>query len=384
MNRYARLSGVLALGAAAFLAGCSDGPSAPHTAGGIALVVGGRSNMPRPVLAGRARDEVEKAFRSKDTLFIVGVSGSPKLLYTEKIENGCDSERACDAAADSYLGKVDKLLTRVVADSPEADQLAAIATAADHLRALTDDGPRQILMIDNGLQTSGDMPLQAPGALAVDPDEQAAAVLESQSLPSLDEVDVLMAGLGAGFDPQPELGRPVQLRVQKLWQTVLTKAGAEVTVIPNDLNDDLAPVAGQPKVTPVVFDEKPRPDGKCYRIRDDQVGFLPGKDVFRDEAAARDVLTPIATDLKVQKVNVSVIGTTALPEDPPFPLSTKRAKRVAETLADLGVSPDSMITGGVGTGFSGFKPDTRPDGSLIPSLAMQNRLVIINPVGTSC
>jgi outer membrane protein OmpA-like peptidoglycan-associated protein len=384
MNRCLWLSGVLVLGAAVSLTGCNDGPPPPHAAGGIALIVGGRSNMPKPVLVGRAREEVDQAFRSKDTLFVVGVSGSPKLLYTEKIENRCDSGRACDAAAESFLGKIDKLLTRVTADSPEADQLAAIGTAADHLHALSGPGPRQIVVIDNGLQTTGDMPLQAPGALAVDPEEQAAAVLKNGSLPSLDHVGVLMDGLGAGFHPQPDLGRPAQLLVQNLWHTVLTRAGAEVTIVPNELDDTLAPAAGQPLVTPVVFDEKPLPDGTCYRIRDDQVGFRPGKDVFRDEAAAREVLTPIAADLTRQSVTVSVIGTTALPENAPFPLSTKRAKRVAGLLADLGVSPTSMITGGVGTGFSGFKPDTRADGSLIPSLAMQNRLVIINPVGKSC
>ena len=379
------LTGVLLAGTAA-LAGCgSHAPTPPHPPGGIALVVGGRNNMPRPILAIRARQELDAAFRSRDTLFIVGVSGTPKLLYTEQIESRCDSTRACDAAADAYLTKVDGLLARVTADSPEADQLGAIATAADRLSALASTGPRQIVVIDNGLQTAGDMPLQAPGALAVDPAEQAAAVVKNKSLPSLANIDVLLDGLGAGYRPQPDLNRDAQLKVRNLWTTVLTKAGANVTVVPSELNNALAPAPNLPAVTPVVLDQKPVPGGgQCIRIRDDQVGFLPGKDVFRDPAAAREVLVPIADQLKKQKLTISVIGTTALPEPAPFPLSTKRAKRVAGVLSDLGVSPSSMITGGVGTGFSGFKPDTHPDGSLVPSLAMQNRLVIINPVGSNC
>jgi outer membrane protein OmpA-like peptidoglycan-associated protein len=386
MPTNTRLLATILLASSAALVGCGgQAPAPPHDPGGVALVVGGRSNMPRPALTGQAREHVQEAFRSRDTVFIIGVSGTPKLLYTEKIKSRCDSERACDAAAKDYLHKVDALVAKVTADSPEADQLGAIATAADRLRALTGKGPRRIVVIDNGLQTVGDMPLQAPGALAVDPQEQAASVVQNKSLPSLAGIDVLLNSLGTGYAPQPDLGRPAQLRVEELWRAVLTKAGARVTIVPNELDESQAPTPNQPAVTPVVLDQRPVVgDGPCFRIREDQVGFQPGKDVFRDSAAAREVLAPIAEELKKQKLAISVIGTTALPEQPPFPLSTARAKRVAGVLSELGVHQNSMIIGGVGTGFSGFKPDTRLDGSLIPSLAMQNRLVIVNPVGRSC
>ncbi|WP_164842535.1 hypothetical protein [Actinoplanes solisilvae] len=370
--------------AALGLTGCGS-ITPPHEAGGLAVVVGGRSNMPRPALVAQARDDLRDAILSRDTLFIVGVSGRPEVLYSEEIEHDCDSEIACDALVDDYLARIDELVGAVRADTAEADQLGALAVAADQLAGVSGNGPKRIIMIDNGLQTMGDLPMQAPGALSVDPKEQADAVVKSKSLPSLQNVDVLLTGLGARYEPQPALSRDAVTRVKDLWSAVLTEAGAKVSVDTSPLDESQAPNPNQPPVALVEPDDKPAPDvTHCYRIRDDQVGFLPGKDQFRDPESAREVLTPIAADLKKLNVTLSVIGTTALPEKSPFPLSTKRAERVAGVLADLGVRRDAMITGGVGTSFSGFKPDTDADGNLIPSLAVQNRLVLITPVGRSC
>jgi len=375
----------LALAVCLGTSACTPPPPPPHDAGGLALVVGGRNNMPRPTIAAKARDVIAAAVLSKDTLFIIGVSGRPQVLYTERIDHDCDSERACDAVVDDYLGKIGGLVAAVKAQAAEADQLGAIALAADQLNGLSGTGPKQVVVIDNGLQTTGKMPLQAPGALAVDPREQAEHIVADHALPSLRDIDVLLSGLGSRYDPQPGLSRDALSRVRTLWSTILESAGARVTVDPSPLDESLAPSPAQPPVAPVVLDEKPEPDtSHCYRIRDDQVGFLPGKDRFRDPAAAREVLTPIAADLKTLNVTVSVVGTTALPEDPPYPLSTKRAKRVATVLSELGVPRNAMLTNGVSTNFSGFQPDTDADGNLIPALAMQNRLVLITPVGRSC
>jgi outer membrane protein OmpA-like peptidoglycan-associated protein len=386
---YRHLSPAMALVAAGltFLTSCAGDapPPPPHAAGGLALVVGSRGNMPRPQIDAAAEHVIDDSIRSQDTLYLVGVSGLPRLLQTIPMSlDGCSSADACDAAESDIRRQIAGLIAAIRASAPEADTLEAIGIAA---RAVSQQaGPRHIVVIDSGLQTAGEMPLQAPGAMGVEPDAEAQALDTAHDLePSLRGVDVLMTGLAETYPPQQPLPADKRQHIYDLWQQVLQRSGAHATIDRAPVSP-ARPLSGLPAVTPVPIQDQPPPvNGPCIPIRADQVGFLPNSDQFRDDAQARQVLAPIADKLAHEHLTATLVGTTALPDSTgPDSLSVMRAEAVKGVLVSLGVPSGALATTGVGVNFAAFKPDTDVHGQLIETLAVQNRLVIVEVAGSKC
>jgi hypothetical protein len=349
--------------------------------GALALVVGGRNNMPRPTLVPKARAKLRAAFDRRDTLIIVGVAGQPRVRWTQPIASDCDTTTACDAAFGGFATSVDQLLSRVQAQTAEADTLGAILIGARALQGYS--GTKQMVVVDNGLQTTGAMPLQYPGALMVDPAALVAPWLKDGRLKDLNNVDMLLTGLGDTEAPQGSVPNDLRRTLETLWSTVLTSGHASVDVDSTDLGD-VAPATGLPAVTPVNFKPDPPHVPGCFRIREDQIGFLGGKAEFRDEVTARKVLIPVAAELRNTGVPSWVIGTTALDDGPDHGLSTRRARTVVGVLKKLHVPAKQLTPSGVGVHFAGFVPDTDASGHLVETIAVQNRLVIIQPAGQQC
>ncbi|MEU7791901.1 OmpA family protein [Micromonospora tulbaghiae] len=354
----------------------------PPGDGAIALVVGGRNNMPRPQLTKMATDRLRAAFDKRDTMVVVDVTGDPKVRYTGQIDQACDSATTCDAAFRSFVAKVNRLLGGVKAEVGEADTLEAVLTAARVLR--TYKGDKSMVVIDNGLQTVGAMPLQAPGALTAEPEAVVAPLAEKGRLDDLARLPILWTGLGSSAGRQARVPSDAAVMLEALWEGVLGHAEAQVEFDPTDLRD-LPPADGLPSVTPVPFEPEKAPrSGGCFRLREDQIGFLGQKAEFRDPAKARQVLEPVAAELKRLNIPATVIGTTALPDGDDHGLSTRRAEKAVSVLVELGVPKRRLTPIGVGTEFADFVPDTDRNGNLIETLAVQNRLVIIQPAGQRC
>jgi hypothetical protein len=194
-----------------------------------------------------------------------------------------------------------------------------------------------------------------------------------------------LSGIGATHAPQPEITADDRDKLGTMWATVLRSGGATVDLDPSTLPDS-KPADGLPPVTPITLHPTAPTRGTvtCVKFREDQIGFLPDSAEVRDPAAALAALTPIAKVLASQGLTATVVGTTAVPENSPYPLSLARATKVVSLLGDLHVPKTSLTPIGVGIHFSGFVPDTNADGQLIETLAVQNRLVIIQPVGQQC
>jgi hypothetical protein len=356
----------------------------PRGPGATAVVVGGRSNMPAPSLAGGAREALETAFLSQDMLFIVEVSGRPRERYREPLSHNCSNPPTCRGAVRSFQQKIDALVAAVAAGREEADTLGAILVAAGLLAGVDIDGPRQIVVIDNGLQTTGAMPLHQPGALFADPELVVEPWLADGMLVDLDGVEVLLTGLGATYEPQAELPLELVDALTELWTTVLAAAGARVRVDSIGLPEH-PPAQGLPQVTPVTFHEVlPTSVEACVRLRADQVGFVANMDTFLDAARTREVLTPYAEEIIAKGMSVTVIGTTALEETSSPPLSRRRAEAVVRVLRDLGVPRNLMVAAGVGTDFVGYVPPFDSRDNFVETIAVQNRLVFIQPIGLPC
>ncbi|MEU8241767.1 hypothetical protein AB0C07_26245 [Actinoplanes missouriensis] len=382
-----RLTGAGALAALIGLtgAGCiPDPPPPPHESGTIAFVVGGRSNMPKPRLVGDAEQWLRDAVLSKDRIVVVGVSGKPEILLQDRADHDCDSDKACESVVEDYQKGVADIFDQARATTPEADTLGAIQLAAKNMEG---SGPHRIVVVDNGLQTTGELPLNGDGALAADPELVAQALSTGDRLAYLDDTEVLFTGLGAARTPQEPLPPADTAKLERLWKAVLTAGGATVKIENASIPDDQPVAAGMPEVGVVKPDSEDVKPVKphCYKIRGDKVGFVGDQATFKDPQKAIKVLTPIAADLKENNAAATVVGTTAYRErDKSNPLSRARAKAVTDVLTDLGVDKRLLVVGGVGTNFPGHPNPNGEVGSMPETVAQRYRLVIISPVGEPC
>jgi outer membrane protein OmpA-like peptidoglycan-associated protein len=383
---------VLALLTSLLSGACGGDPlPRPWSPGATVVIVGNRANMPSPRLTDRARAWVDDAVRSQDVIYLVGVSGAPSVAGSLNTSSDCDSELACKSVWATFVNKVQAAMlnVQIQAAAPEADLLGALALGSRQLRSAS--GPKHLIVIDSGLQTAGDMPLQYPGATQADPQQIAQSLQANLSLPDLQGVDVLFTGLGSTRAPQVQLKERDRNRLERLWATVLQASRPQSLKVDPAILPDVPAASGLPSVTSVSFEDRRDPVppvGGCIRLRADQVGFKGDEATFVDPRRAQQILRPIAQRLISGDGTATLIGTTALPDKDPTSdqrLSLRRARAVQGALIELGVPPAAVSRiRGVGTKFRGFVPDTDAKGHLIETKAIQNRLVIIELSAGSC
>jgi outer membrane protein OmpA-like peptidoglycan-associated protein len=353
----AALAIVIGLGACA-------GPVPPPpraTPGALAIVLGARANMPAPTLPVDLYGLLEDSIRSKDTLSVVQVSGTPAPTAPKvSLAGECNDETACAAELPQVRDEVLDGLAKVRATDPEADVLGALGVAARETDST--GGARQLVVIDNGLQTAGAFRLQGTRILFADDQADLDGLAqrladEGRLEPALKGTTITWVGLSSWSAPQGPADQRPRNNLRLLWEKILSKAGATVS-FRSGLQDG-APSATPdlPKVTPVQLVDTPidAPD-PCPSIFDDQVGFVANKPDFRDPARAREVLEPVAQGLISRKQRADLIGYVALREDPgPRPLSLQRAEAVRDELVKLGVSESLLrpIGGGLAPEASG-------------------------------
>lgn len=360
------------------VAACSEKPPPPRDPGALAIVVGGRNNMPKPKLPDDLQNSiVEDAIRSEDTLYIVEVSGKPRQVRDpEKMASKCDGPRSCASVVNHFLKLIEQQIADVKASAPEADTLGAIAVAA---RAIEQSpGRRQLIVIDNGLQTAGDFRLQNTRVLFTDQDTDldllAKRLLDNRRLEkTLAGVEITWVGLGSSARLQNTADQRPLDNLRKLWEKILQAAEVAQVTFAGGLQDGAPPAhENLPDVTPVDVEDEPI-DGvsSCTTVFDDQVGFLPDRTEFRDPARARAVLEPIARGLIERRQAALLVGYVALPERPEPPrLSQRRADAVRDLLVELGVPASLLRAEG-----RGLAPEAPPNPA--PELLPQYRRVEI-------
>lgn len=336
--------------------------------------------MPTPELpVGLPTSVVEDAIRSEDTLYMVGVDGSPGVVGSPKsTASDCDSADSCGYAVDDFQEEVEQGIAEMKATAPEADTLGAIAEAARQIGA--SPGLRQIIVIDNGLQTDGAFRLQGTRVLFSDEETDMDLLAErlrneSRLEPALEGVVVTWVGLASSSPPQEVADQRPRANLRKLWEKILAAAGAKVTFV-GGLQDGEPPAHPDlPPVTPVdVTDEPIDATDPCPTIFDDQVGFVPNEAEFRDPARARQALEPIARGLITRQQSASLVGYVALPERPgPLPLSLSRAQAVHALLVQLGVPASLMAPVG-----GGLAPEASGASEPAEALAQYRRVEVIS------
>ncbi|MQA12635.1 MAG: OmpA family protein [Pseudonocardiaceae bacterium] len=352
------------------LTGCGgDQASGP---GALALVVGAHANMVEPSMVDAVQAEIETAAELGSTTTVIVADGTPT------------ASRSLSLEAENPLYQQDRIaqlgtmVREARADSPEVDLLGAIGLAA---RAVTDAaGPKTLVVIDSGLQTTGALRFQdRDGALFdADPAEVSDHLARTGQLPDLRGMRVVFVGLGDTAPPQQSLPQLRRAALLDLWRGIVEKAGAEVEIREAPL-PDTRELDGLPPVTtvPVAVDVA-GPAEQITVLRNSTVGFLPDQAVFRDPDQARAVVDEIAAAIKNGQRAV-LTGTTAKAGTPEgrAELSLQRANAVADLLVGLGAPAERIETRGVGSDFPGYVPDHDAQGNLDPIRAAQNRQVIV-------
>ncbi|WP_138758570.1 OmpA family protein [Modestobacter altitudinis] len=362
------------------LAGCSD---LADPTGGLAIVVGARSNMPTPTLDGEAADALDTALDAQSYLAIAVADGDPflspmkgQLLITGK--NG----PAQEASKEKNRQMVAKALAEAAAKTPETDLLGALDLGA---RAIADsDGGHTIVVVDSGLSTVAPLDFTQPGMLDADPAELVASLQAADELPDLTGDAVVFQGLGDTADPQPTLTRGQRKNLVEIWTAIATAAGASsVDVEQSPLSGDAA--VGLPDVSVVPLPAPMTCTAGTVTLAGGNVAFVSDSAAFLDTAAATDVVRPIAQQIVDGGLTATVTGTTADVGDAvgQQALSQQRAEAVMHLLVDLGVPADALTVRGLGSDFPGYVTDHDPAGNLVPAAAAQNRKVVIELAGAS-
>ena len=390
--------GALALSAVIMLPGCqSAGQPAAVPPGGtgtgcpssaqavestsIGIVIGNRANTK---LASQSllACYLDPALNRPSHIIVAVADGQPTAVFDDRLPSLAEGRTRNERYAE-FTERLRVALT-VPADQPEADILEATAVVARGLR--DDQAPRQLLINDSLLQTTGALPLQQ-GYLYSDPvdvvDELGSYL--ARSVGDLSGFEIVLLAPGAVAEPQVAVTADNRARIVSLSSAIFRSLGAKVTIDPGTIFvPPTREPANRPKVTviPMTPPQPPEePARRCREVLDSRrVTFVSDSAEFLNPIEAKATIDAVAERIVDCPGRIRLTGTTssAGTKAGRKKVSTARARAVRMVLASaLRVDPRTIRAVGVGMNFDGYIDDRRPDGTLDSVKAQQNRLVII-------
>jgi outer membrane protein OmpA-like peptidoglycan-associated protein len=376
LRRFVAVAGLLAV--TTTMAGCAD-KSEPT--GGLAIVVGARSNMPAPSLDATANDALETAVLAQSYLSVVVADGEPFEVTGGRLVADDANLQVQERDRERNRQLVRTTIADAEAKTSETDLLRALSLAS---RAISGEpGARTIVVVDSGLSTVAPLDFTQAGLLDADPTELATSLEAAGQLPDLSGLDVVFQGLGDTAPPQEAIGQARRTNLVAIWQAIVEAAGGHAGIEDAPLSG--AALVGLPAVTPVPSGAGFQCTAGTVVLTGGDVAFQPDRADFVDRAAAAETLRPIAQQMVEGRLTATVTGTTADvgPMSGQMNLSRDRAQAVADALADLSVPTASLTVFGVGSEFPEYVEDHDPSGNLIPAAAAANRKVVIELAGAS-
>lgn len=377
--------GALVASTALALAGCAGqvaaapGPLLPH-GDGIELVIGTHANQPSPELPAPVLARVRSAVRAERAVGVVTVEGSPRVLQPPlpmSVTGTTSDERA--ASDRRNVESVTALVRTARPSTAGADLLTSLVKAADAARTAPDPVHR-IVSIDNGLSDRGPVDFTVRGMTDATAKDVAAALLKKGTITAttFKGLTVELMGLGTTASPQAKLPES-QVRALTAIYSALVRAGGGTPVI-TTVRWSGSPIQTTRAVKIIGNADNQVALGGTSALGDgSSVAFTPGTATFRDPAAARRLLTPLAKWLPPGTGHRAVVvGTTssegAASKASDLKLSKERAQAVKDVLTALGADGNRIEV--EGKGYIADPPD-RVKGVLDPAKAAQNRVVRI-------
>lgn len=359
--------------------GCKEGNPPSDTPTHTVIVCGSHANTAYTSFLNteEVKSTVMESTESFGSVTLIVSDGQP--FVAEKFQiNGSEKKLSNKKKTQIASQQADQILAtakEIKTVTPEVDLLSALQLADRSLSGV--DGKKQIIVIDSGLSTAGKVNFFNSKLLEeIGMEKQLYKFLdEEKELPGLDGVDVLWMGLGDTAGQQEACPAAVRDTLKKVWETVLTGAKSVTfsSAVPgNEPERDLPSVSvveyPEDKVfEPVVFDNK-------------TLMFQADSTELADISAAKAVLLPMVNELKDNRIQIAIFGTTATvgSNNSCIAFSEARAQTVKDILVDMGL-PEDQIAYVKGLGYNNiFHTDDRlPDGTLDPLKAEKNRSVIV-------
>ncbi len=353
----------------------------------LAVIIGAHKNFPAfSIVSDKLDNAIYIACRSYGEINVIVSEGIPEIKSNIKLEKPAANVNNAkhEQIAKSNSSAIKSLLPTLKATTDEVDLLRSLDLAADALAA-SSTSRRQLFIYDSGLCTTGVLSQLTEDYISADPEEIAGKLDLMGALPALEGVTVIWQGIGCVSGEQEAIPASVKSKLENMWKTILEKAGAKVEF-------DTMPVSGAeaselPAVTAIDFEEDKIVITKngFVKFDDKTLKFKPDTADFVDEAAAREVLKPIAEQLiATPSLTVYIAGTTAtvgVTEDTPvtgIELSAQRADACKNILVSMGVPASQLICKGLGCADNVLKTeDVDADGNLIEEKAALNRAIYI-------
>lgn len=361
--------------------GCKEDNPSSDTPTHTVIVSGSHANTAYTsfLKAEETKNAVLKSTASYGSITLIVADGQPfvaeRFQINESEKNLSNKKKAQIASqqADQILATAKE----IEAVTPEVDLLSALQLADRSLSGA--DGKKQLIVIDSGLSTAGKVNFNSNLLEENGIEKQLYSFLNKEKeLPTLDGVDVLWMGLGDTAGQQEACPAAARDTLKNIWETVLTGAKSVTfsSAVPgNEPERDLPSVSvveypEERTFEPIVFDNE-------------KLMFEPDSIKFVDRAAAKAVLLPMVNELKDNKIQIAIFGTTASvgQETDSISFSEARAETVKDLLVELGL-PEEQIACVKGLGYNNIfhTPDRLPDGTLDALKAEKNRSVIVMSV----
>lgn len=306
-----------------------------------------------------------------------------------------NKERQANARLNDFYSQIE---SKAFAKTAEKQTAESINLAA---KALADfEGEKQIILIDNGISTSGLVKFTDFQCLDV---EKSISELKDYNLSDLSHYNILWYSISDCAGTQSQLSDSDTDKLKSFWQMYLEKSGCEPDSIKfkNAVSSDISENSNVPNVTSVAvsptdtivqltdYNEVISESDNEYTaleqalnsgfyIGENTIEFEPDSCEIKNLKKAEKILEPIAEYLKANPENtIALLGSTATvgSNESCVKFSKERAESVASELIKLGVKEEQLICRGLGYQHEFHKDDINFDGTL-NSNAAQNRCVI--------
>jgi outer membrane protein OmpA-like peptidoglycan-associated protein len=371
------------------LTGCSE-PNAKIPVA-LSIVSGNHADTKELNLAGtEIVKKVSAATASYGFISIVCADGNPKLSNAWTISPpstpGLTESKLKQISTQQAKEILASLLT-VKASSPELDTLKALNTSVRSFADAPENSVRQILVLDSGLSTVGDLNFLKSDFLNATPNAAVDLLNSRNAIPDFSGIIITWIGLGDVGAPQKELSPAQKENLKKIWTAIIEKTGGKAIFLDTLPSNNDNPASDYPKVSTIDFlsDDQTNIsniDAVVFR----NIQFIGDSEKYIDPKAADFILKPVADYIKATPgFTILIIGTTAGANNKEscMQLSSKRAEAVRNTLISLGASENQIKAIGLGYSDPWHIPDTRDDGTLIESIASQNRKVVLMDASSS-
>lgn len=382
----------------AFVTGCSkDKGEEAYSRPAVAYIIGEVRNSPKVDMSlPMINNTLIDCAMNYGHAYAIRIDGDPKV----EIDTSLDVEERFKKSSNEYKERMANKNATAILDkmkdikavTAEVDFLEALRCASDSInqdpKGFTD---KTIICCGSGISTTGYLNCNN-NVLNASPENIADMLEEECILPDLNDITVCWVGMGKVEAPQTKLSPKQIMQLEDIWKAVIERAGGvfeSTTLAEKDTESNASSslpevsVVSLPEEQPIQFSsaslDTVSPDKAFVEptiLSESQITFVGDSAEYVNPDEALETIRPIADYLcKNTSVNILLVGATAgdSTNDYTLNLSQKRSDSVKNTLVELGVSSDRIISVGMGTNDPWHIPNAGTTGSL----ASDNRKVVI-------